>query len=53
MSKYSHIITSTPQLGDALWSINRCEHKIIAVTQHGNTYTIFYEIGGNRKENPS
>lgn len=37
-------------LEDVIKGINERQDKIVAVTQNGNTYTIFYERNGNDKD---
>ena len=51
---YDFLFAKTPyELNDAIYSINRDEDKIIAVTHSGGLYTIFYERNGNREEEPT
>ena len=50
MVHYEVIFTHTTNLESEIAALNRCQDKIIAVTQHGNTYTIFYEAYGNKEE---
>ena len=47
---YDFNIVSTDELWEYLQSINEYQDKIVAVTQHENHYTIFYERSGNKKD---
>ena len=47
---YSYITVSVDDLNSTLESINRFQDKIVAVTQNGHCYTIFYEDYGNKKD---
>ena len=46
---YSAIAVHENELYYIIADINRCQYKIIAVTQNGKCYTIFYERNGTRK----
>lgn len=46
---YDFICVHTAALTEAVRELNQCQDKIVAVTQLGNTYTIFYESRGNEK----
>ena len=48
--RYNYTLASASTLQETLSSLNRYQDKIIAVTQDGNYYTIFYEDEGNQKE---
>lgn len=47
---YSFICVDDNELSEVVSSLNRYQDKIVAVTQSGNTYTIFYEDGGNEED---
>lgn len=47
---YDFITTHADSLYEELTAINRAQDKIVAVTQNGQWYTIFYERNGNEKE---
>jgi hypothetical protein len=47
---YDFIITETTSLAEEIKELNSCQDKIVAVTEHGNYYTIFYERKGNEKD---
>ena len=44
---YSFCFVDACDLNDVVSSFNKYEDKIVAVTQHQNTYTIFYEDSEN------
>ena len=47
---YEFLKVHITDLEKELSAINKCQDKIIAVTQNGNVYTIFYERNGNEKD---
>ena len=47
---YDFIVFSADVLAEEMMLIESRQDKIVAVTQDGNYYTIFYEVGGNKKE---
>lgn len=47
---YDYIITDDVSLAEEIRALNMCQDKIVAVTQHGTCYTIFYERNGNDEE---
>lgn len=50
MVRYGYVIVTTTDLDETIYSINKYQDKIIAVTQHENYYTVFYENAGNDKQ---
>jgi hypothetical protein len=49
MVYYDYIFVCDEDLAEIIRDINDCQDKIIAVTQNGQCYTIFYERRGNKK----
>lgn len=47
---YDYVVASVFDLSQYINEINQNQDKIIAVTQHGNDYTVFYERNGNESE---
>ena len=46
---YDYVVAHVGGLREVVRDINECQDKIVAVTQNGNVYTIFYERRGNEK----
>ena len=46
---YGVITADAASLEEEINALNKYQDKIIAVTQNGNCYTIFYENGGNER----
>lgn len=47
---YDYVVASVFDLSQHIIEINRDQDKIIAVTQNGNYYTVFYERNGNKSK---
>ena len=47
---YDYVVANVFNLSQYITEINQDQDKIIAVTQHGNYYTVFYERNGNESE---
>ena len=47
---YDFLFADDESLAEYIRCINQCQDKIVAVTQNGSMYTIFYERNGNDKD---
>ena len=47
MVRYEYVVTNSTDLQETLDLVYKYQDKIVAVTQNGDSYTIFLESSGN------
>ena len=50
MVRYEYVTTNISTLQETIDLVNRYQDKIVAVTQNGDSYTIFLESYGNKEK---